>query len=283
LIRLGFRHFAFVGIRTGWSRARQDGFEHRISAAGYCCAKSPTCRHVHDYHYMETRRAQQLLRRWVGKLPRPIAIMGCSDLVARTLLGACEEAGLRVPRDAAVLGVDNRVALCELAPVPISSMKQDFPRIGHEAARLLDRLISGAAAPKQAILVQPCGVAARRSTEMLAFEDEYVSAAMRLIHDRAPRGLSLKELLRNVPVSRKWLDVKFKSLVGDTPSREIRRVRLAQLRDLLLNTDLSNRQISRQCGFSNTENMIRFFRQAERLPPLQFRERQRARSSAFHF
>jgi LacI family transcriptional regulator len=179
-----------------------------------------------------------------------------------------------VPEDAAILGVDNRAALCELARVPISSMKQDFPRLGFEAARLLDRAISRQRMPAGPVLVQPCGVAARRSTEVLAFEDEHVAAAMRLIHERGAQGLSIKELLRLIPVSRKWLDLQFKALIGHTPSQEIRNLRLAHIRELLMNSDLSIRQISQRCNFSNSENLIRFFRRAEGLPPQQFRELQ---------
>jgi LacI family transcriptional regulator len=274
LMRLGFRNFGYVGINTGWSHDRCRGFEQAVEAASHTCHVSPTNTTVDDYHFMETRQAVRVLTRWLKGLPKPVAILGCSDLVVRMLLSACEAANSRVPEDAAILGVDNRAALCELARVPISSMKQDFPRLGFEAARLLDRAISRQRMPAGPVLVQPCGVAARRSTEVLAFEDEHVAAAMRLIHERGAQGLSIKELLRLIPVSRKWLDLQFKALIGHTPSQEIRNLRLAHIRELLMNSDLSIRQISQRCNFSNSENLIRFFRRAEGLPPQQFRELQ---------
>jgi LacI family transcriptional regulator len=274
LLRHGFQAFGYVGINTGWSRDRCKGFEQAVIASSHPCHISPTCQTVADYHFMETRQAVRVLRRWVATLPKPVAIMGCSDMVVRTLLSACDAAGLRVPEDAAMLGVDNRVALCELARVPISSIKQDFARLGFEAARLLDRTMRSRRPPVGPVLIRPCGVAARRSTDVLAFEDEHITAAMRLIHQHGVSGMSIKELLRSIPVSRKWLDLKFKELIGHTPREEIHKLRLTHIRELLLNTDLSIREIARRCNFSNPENLIRFFRNAQGIPPQRFREQQ---------
>ena len=96
---------------------------------------------------------------------------------------------------------------------------------------------------------------------------------MRLIHDRAADGLGMKELLRRISVSRQWLDVQFKSLVGHTPSQEIRKVRLERVRHLLVYTDLSVQEISTVCGFSCVQNLVRAFRNAYGSPSSVHRSR----------
>jgi LacI family transcriptional regulator len=144
---------------------------------------------------------------------------------------------------------------------------------------VLDRLLSGGKPPRQPVIIQPGGIAVRRSTDVLAFDDEHVSAAMRLIHEHAADGISMKELIRRVPVSRKWLDIRFKALVGHTPSQEIRKLRLAHVQDMLLQTDLSIQQIAIRCGFSCGENLIRFFRDACGLPPRAYRRQNSSRRS----
>jgi len=184
-----------------------------------------------------------------------------------------------VPQEAAILGVDNIISTCELARVPLSSVMQDFKRIGFEAARLLDETMRHRPRVAQAILVPPGAVVTRRSTEALAFEDPHISTAMQLIHRQVATGISIKELLRQIPVSRKWLDEQFKAVIGRTPSQEIRKLRLAAISDMLIKTDLNVRQIAQRCGFSNSENMIRFFRDAMGIPPQQFREQQRPEST----
>ena len=49
-------------------------------------------------------------------------------------------------------------------------------------------------------------IVVRRSTDIFAFEDEHVAAAMRTIHERAGDGLGMKQLMNETTVSRKWLD-----------------------------------------------------------------------------
>src|SRR5262249_23270969 len=107
----------------------------------------------------------------------------------------------------------------------------------------------------------------------------YVSAAMALIHERAPEGLTVKELLRHIPVSRNWLRQQFKHYVGRTAGQEIRRIRLERVRDLLLNTDLSIQQIAVRCGFSRAENLTRFFRDGYGMPPETYRARTSTRKA----
>lgn len=273
LLGRGFRQFAFLGFNTRWSRARQQGFLDALGEAGCACQLCHRFADVADYRLLGSARSSAHLRRWVARLPKPAAVLACSDLVARSLLSACDEAQVRVPQDLAVLGVDNLVPTCELAPVPLSSVAQDSPGLGFAAARVRDRLMSTGRSPARAVLVPPGAVVGRRSTDVLAFDDEYVAAAMRVIHDRGADGITLPEVLRQVPVSRKWLDVRFKAVVGHTPAVEIRQVRAGRVEDLLLHTDLSVKQIAMRCGFSCPENMIRFFKAETGLPPQQYRAR----------
>ena len=81
------------------------------------------------------------------------------------------------------------------------------------------------------------------------------------------------QLLQCVPVSRRWLDQRFKQLVGHTASQELRRRRADRVRELLLHMDLSIKQIAQRCAFSSTENMSRFFRDAYGMPPQPYRVR----------
>ena len=48
--------------------------------------------------------------------------MACNDIRGRQVIEACLQAGLRVPDDVAVVGVDEDRLLCELANPPLSSV-----------------------------------------------------------------------------------------------------------------------------------------------------------------
>jgi LacI family transcriptional regulator len=191
-------------------------------------------------------------------------------------LDAAQSEGIDVPGEAAILGVDNFHTICELSPVPLSSIAQDFCGMGYAAARQLDAAMENkkfrADGP---VLMAPGRLVVRTSTDVLAFSDPVVVATLNLIHQHAAAGISMKQILREVPLSRKWLDQRFKTVVGHTPSREIRRCRMEQVRQLLIETDMPLRQIAVRCQFSCTENLIRCFRASFKVPPQTYRVQQR--------
>jgi len=270
LLSRGFNSFAYLGVNVSWSVARQKGFATALTAAGHSYVNCDELAAV-PFSELPSTATSRVIRRWIDGLPKPVAVMACSDTVARILLAACEAEQVRVPEDVAILGVDNLVATCELCSVPLSSVAQDFYRMGFESAKQLQLLLAGRRPPKSPCLVPPGPVVVRRSTDVLVFSDEYVATAMRLINDHAEEGISMGDILRAVPVSRRWLDERFIALVGRTVSQEIRERRAAAVRDLLLQTDLSVKQIALRCGFPSPENMVRFFRTAYGLPPLAYR------------
>ncbi len=45
--------------------------------------------------------------RWLSALPRPVALMTTNDEIGWKMVHLCQEAGLKVPDDCAVVGVDN--------------------------------------------------------------------------------------------------------------------------------------------------------------------------------
>jgi LacI family transcriptional regulator len=279
LISKGFRSFAFASINTPWSIERESGFFDAVQAAGLGRPMKLSTLSVADYCFTTKVRAMPILCDWVRSLPKPTALMAPSDFVAHAIIDAASQRHIRVPEDLAVIGVDNFPTLCELSAVPISSLAQDFVRLGYEAAKLLDQLIEAPTSQVDGpVLVPPGRLHVRTSTDILAFEDPLVVEALNIIHQHASTGIGMKELLRRVPLSRKWLDHRFKQTVGHTPSQEIRRCRIEYVRDLLLQTDMPLRLIAHRCEFSCVENLIRCFRGSHGVSPQAYRQRHRSRT-----
>src|SRR3954447_13908646 len=160
---------------------------------------------------------------WLLTLPRPVGVMGAYDIRARHVLDACRRVGLPVPDQVAVVGVDNDEFLCSLTDPPLSSVAPDTRRTGYEAAALLDRLMSGRERRRgQAIFVEPLGVVTRRSTDVLAVGDGDISAAVQFIREHACEGIAVKDVLAEVPLSRRVLEDRFRKLLGRTPHERSR-------------------------------------------------------------
>ncbi len=99
----------------------------------------------------------------MGNLPS--AIFAQNDQMAAGVLRAARDLGLQVPQQLSVIGVDDIPLAAYFAPA-LTTMKQDFAAIGHEAARLLVQAITEAElAPQQFRL--PASIIVRKSTSSL--------------------------------------------------------------------------------------------------------------------
>jgi LacI family transcriptional regulator len=202
-------------------------------------------------------------------------VLAAADYIARPVLEACEALKITIPDQISILGVDNDPAICELGPVPLSSIPQNFMRMGFEAARMLDGIMTNRRRPRGPVWVPPREIVVRRSTDFIAAANPHVAQALRFIHAREREIPTVKSLLQHIGVSRQWLDLQFKESIGRTPSEEIRRVKLARARTLLLETHLSVQEIARRCGFSYAENLTRFLHDQVGMSPRELRERHR--------
>src|SRR5581483_3121436 len=146
----------------------------------------------------------------------------------RDLAAACREADIAVPEHVAIIGVNNDDLLCESAWPPLSSVEADFSRVGYAAARILDRLLTGESlAPEErVVLVPPLGVVKRQSTSTLAISDPNLAAAVRYVREHACDPCTVGDVLREVPVGRRWLERQFTVQLGRSPHDEIARVRI---------------------------------------------------------
>jgi LacI family transcriptional regulator len=271
----GFKQFAYCGDdRFNWSRWRHEHFERLVREAGFPCAvyRTPPGRPA------ESEAEVERIAAWLARLPRPAGLLACYDFRGRQVLDACRRRGLRVPDDVAVLGVDNDDLLCDLSDPPMSSVILNPQRTGHEAAALLDRLMSGSRVKPEARRIPPLGVAARQSTDVLAVDDPDVAAVLRHIREHACEGITVKDVLRAHPQSRRRLEQRVQRLIGRSPHDEILRVRLNRVKLLLADTDLPLDRIAELTGFFHSEYLSVAFRREVGLPPSRYREANRTRA-----
>ena len=149
--------------------------------------------------------------------------------------------------------------LCQLSNPPLSSVEQGARRIGFQAAALLDRLMAGRRPRRRKYVVPPEGIVVRRSSDVIAVEDEDIAAALALIQARACGGIKVQDVARAAALSRSQLDRRFKTVVGRTIHDEIRRVRLEQAQRLLAGTSLPLKQIALRCGFRTVQHLTELF------------------------
>ncbi|HEX6962988.1 MAG TPA: DNA-binding transcriptional regulator, partial [Lacipirellula sp.] len=271
LIDRGFRTLAYCGEpQFNWSKWREASFKAFAEAAG--CehftfeGKSPQ-----DKDFSWTRERKRLMS-WIERVPKPLGVMACYDFKGQQILDVCRDLGVAVPEQVAVIGVDNDVRLCRLCTPPLSSVIPDTHRTGYEAAQLLDRMMRGEPVDNGATLVPPIGIAERQSTDVYALDDPHIVAAMRFIRERACDGITVADVLRVVPLSRRKLEQRFLKLVHRSPYAEISRIRMERACRLLRETSLPLREIARRSGYTDPLYLSRAFKKYVGVSPRQYRK-----------
>ncbi len=257
LIERGFTRFAFCGYEGRlWSDRRLGGFSERLREGGhFCTVYEPPHRH----RLLPWDREQASVTAWLRSLANPVGIMACNDIRGRQVIESCLQAGLRVPDDVAVVGVDEDCLLCELANPPMSSVVLNLERAGYQAAELLDGLMTGRVQRPQRVLVEALWVIPRRSTDVLAIEDRHVAAAVRFIRDHCREAITVSDVVSESHVSRRSLEIRFQNMLGRSIRRQIQQARLAWSKRLLVETNLSAEKIAQACGFSSLSYMSSVF------------------------
>jgi LacI family transcriptional regulator len=121
---LGHERIAYLGgpLDSVVARERRSGYLAQLDGP-------PLIAHADGYlEDHGERAAAQLLQE------RPSAIVAASDELAIGALRAATAAGLDVPRDLSLVGFDD-VRAARLAPVPLTTLRQDPEAVGAAAAR----------------------------------------------------------------------------------------------------------------------------------------------------
>ncbi len=271
LVARGFRKFAYFAPPSHrYSKKRGEAFVKAVRGLGYECHEYlPGYRAGRKIGFEEQQRR---VNRWLAALPRPIAILTVDAYHGRQLAEICHFAGVRIPDEIALLAGDTDDLLCEVSTPPLSSISVACERLGHEAAAMLNRMIAGDTPPKQPLLITPHEVISRQSTDVLSIDDPTVVRALRYIHSHAHHGIVVNDILREVPISRRSLEIQFRSYLGRSPAEEIRRIRLDRGRQLLGRRELSITEIALACGFSNATRFGVAFRKCFGTTPRSFRK-----------
>ncbi len=271
LLSRGFQKYAFCGFdEMHWSQERGQSFAASVSRYGY---------EVYFYHNPKASQRQnpedeqpQIIS-WLESLPKPMAILACNDDRGQHVLSACQVAGIRVPEEVAVLGVDNDQFVCGLSNPPLSSIGLAAEKAGFDAAHLLANLINGSETGYKTIKVLPTYVVTRQSTDILKVEDDDLAAALNFISKHAKEPIQVEDIINSLGISRRSLERRFKKILNTTVNDEIRRVRVKHITKMLLETDLTIAQIGLAFGYRDITHIARYFRQETGMTPLAYRKK----------
>jgi LacI family transcriptional regulator len=270
LIRCGFRDFGFCGYDDWWwSMLRGEVFAEAITQAGYKTYfyKLPRAKTNRVWH-----KEVHVVADWLKTLPKPIGIMAANDDRGEMVLEACKIAGLRVPDDVAVLGVDNDEIICNLSTPSLSSIVMGVEKGGYEGASLLNTMMKEKKPREGELVVKPIQVIQRQSTDVLAIDDREVVEAIRFIRNHATNSIQVDDIVNHVSLSRRVLEKRFRKILRHSIRDEIQHTRTDKIIYLLFGTNMTISEISQTTGFSSVANFSRYFCQAKGISPAAYRK-----------
>jgi len=266
MIRSGFRQFAFCGYKgMFWSDDRLTGFRERLAEAGFA---------PETYLGTEISPGDEKVRLliWLNNLPRPTGIMACADERGQELIELCVSCGLRVPDEIGVIGVDDDQLLCDLAPVPLSSVASTAERCGFKAIeRIVELVRGGKKLPELDIVVEPSYCVGRLSTDFINTEDPALAKAIRFIREHVRGSVNVEDVARAAGLSRRVLEKRFKRNLGVSVYAEIRRTKVDLFSRLLLESNRTVSEIAEQLGFEGIEHVSRYFKAHTGMTPREYR------------
>lgn len=276
--KLAYEHLRATGLRnvttfrydeSAFAVARDQAFVAAARAGGAQIAQSWGL----GEGQKDRRENPDAMVAWLRALPKPCGIFTCTDGWARAVARYTQLAGLRIPEDIALIGADNDELECELMSPPLSSVLIPWQEVGRSAAKLVHAALSGKAQRAERIVVAPLNVVARRSTELLAVDDQLVVRAVEWIRAHAASRVTVPVVARAVASGRHRLERAFRRVLGRTVQEELRRVRVESAKRLLEGSRSSLAVVAKQAGFKTASLLTVAFRRETGMTPGVYRRR----------
>ncbi|MFJ2990085.1 XylR family transcriptional regulator [Collimonas sp. NPDC087041] len=273
LIEAGLTRFACFSLPEAsvnrWAQEREKAFQRLMQRDGM---DAEIYRGVStSAPAWDTAVEQQIA--WLHSLPKPIGIIAVSDARARQLLQACLSAGIAVPEQVALIGIDNDPLARTLTRVPLSSVIQGTEEMGRTAAHLLHQMLHGVQLGGSCILVPPIGINVLASSQHEPLSHPHVMQALHFIRQYACQGIKTEQVADYVGVSRSSLESYFRRELGRSVHDEILRFKLDAAKTILEHETRSIADIAVSCGFTSVQYMHAVFKRELGCTPREYQER----------
>jgi LacI family transcriptional regulator len=154
LIELGHKRIAFIGGELEYSsnaRDRYFGYQESLKKAGLKEDENL----VRNGFFWEGY-GEESMKYFLTLLPaqRPTAVFAATDAIAFGAMKAAQEAGLNIPRDLSIVGLDD-YEKASLSSPTLTTVRQPFHEIGKQAVQLLETMIKNRSSKPQHLLIKP--------------------------------------------------------------------------------------------------------------------------------
>lgn len=281
LLKMRCRSYAYIGMEreVHWDRPRRERFKADVRKAGLPFVLLP----------------RTGLKEAIAALPKPCGILGANDYCAMEAYYAATKAGLMIPDEVAIAGIDNDEHFCEVVSPGLTSVEPDFEGAGFRLAQMLAEEIDRKDSARPANLPRRAGPAVRTehygplrivrrgSTAAAKGQSPAVRRALEYIHRHACEALiRLDDVIAEMGCSRRLATIRFKKEVGRTMLEEIHEHRIQRACELLVGGHMPIATVVAQCGYRSDGFAKKLFRAHTGMTMREYRSKQKQQKTGEH-
>lgn len=273
LMKKGIQQIAFFSLpdthEKRWATEREKAYYQLAKTHFY----RPELYKDYDAAIQQRDISMRALIAWIRSLAPQSGIIAVTDSRARHLLQACAIAGVKVPDEVAIVGIDDEDLVNYLSRISLTTVVQGARQIGFQAARLLHtQLASGQQPALRRIVVPPVGIKERMSADVKQTHDPLVRRALSFISENIHKPLKVVHVINYLGLSRTYVDTRFQKELGCKVHAAILKEKLIRCRTLLENKNIPIADIPALAGFPSINYFYDFFSRQMNLTPALYRQ-----------
>ncbi len=255
----GLRNLAYVHSLQPrlWSRQRAEAFRKATKTAGAeCFIYQPS-----NHSTLNFTTENDMLATWLQNIPKPCGILGANDARAIQIIRLCNQLGISIPSEVAVMGVDNNEIEDSFIRPTLSTIEPDNEAAGYLAAQTMHKMISYRPVKSTHLIYRTRKFIERDSTYDPNGTARIINLARGFMKDYFRNDIDIDAVARAVGVSRRTLERRFADAKASPPATELRNLRLNEICRLLKETTMPINEVCISAGFKSTLTPQLAFRQ----------------------
>ena len=272
----GFCRFLFYSDTHNWVyNERGAAFVKFLESAG---RNAKWLRWHESSAYRTDRKAWKRKREWLaGELKsatKPVGIFAASDGLALELLETCENTGIAVPEEVAIVGAGNSLLAVDAMHTPISSVDVNMEMVGYRGAQLLDELMRRNSTPQQTVRVHPFRLIVRKSSDLVAVNHPGVARSLRFMWEHCHEPIGVNDLAKAASMSVRNFHQAFVDNLGRSPGNELHRIRIERAKRFLSDSGEKMDVIAEMCGYESGNSFWLAFKRSTGMSPKEYQKQE---------
>ena len=204
---------------------------------------------------------------FIRKLPKPCAFLLQTVLWSERWNDVIRRAGVKVPEELSILGIDNHEYICNAQSPRLSAIDTSSYELGFRAVETMARLLNGETVPHQTLIAPQKRVVERESSDFYAVGNEKLRQIIAFIRAHICEGLTVSRVAKEFSISVQYLDSLFLRHLHNTPKRFLIEQQIMRAEELLRHGGLKIAEVARESGFVTQRNFYDFFKEYHNTSP----------------